>query len=642
MEGSVFLPAPFREATPLHSFTDSTLRGILYNARGGIRAMIDNLKVGKTANFYEIGRRLSGASIADLFRLIRSTTQGPSQNLFKYERERSHGATWSALSFFHEKAPAFLRPPPTQAERVCGFILLVEHRNHIAVFKSGLDIPLTFKSRHFSRIPIERVEAATAQTDAVFEKIKLRNMSPSKLVLRSKTLESSNLSNAVGQAGAKRYAPQSYATRRGSTRYSTTLNSGRIAERSDISGHVEAIEWACSIIDQLIDAQTGSAPFMKSFARPLDLASAGSALRPRIFSVNTAPISEALFDTASHRLVQRVGPNWIELSAAEANALLERLDEPQSVRIVRKEWRIVNEIGDKSGELKLSARRISLRSLEDAQIKNTWVESTSHLVGADPERTSFRIFIDRNDYFVVLFEDSALSYLSGDLFRDDALAAGDEALLRNIIGDARLTLATSEKGAFVPAQTQFDLDSIFGIITTDIARTDTVLVCDDLSDEWADFIGLEQRGNLPVLSFYHAKHGPNSLGASPLHVVASQAMKNLGNLALPSDSMAAKIASWVNNYNAPGVATQISRTVRGGSAAALSTAFQDARLAPAILKRVCIVSSSLSRQEISAALSAIRLGHAPTCHFVQLYWLLLTFFTACTEVGASGWVICRT
>jgi hypothetical protein len=101
--------------------------------------------------------------------------RSPSQNLFRHVRERASGATWSAISFFQDHDPVFLRPPPAgQAERSCGYLLLVEYRNHLADFKLGLELPSSFKTRYLERVPYERVEAATAQENAIFEKMRLR------------------------------------------------------------------------------------------------------------------------------------------------------------------------------------------------------------------------------------------------------------------------------------------------------------------------------------------------------------------------------------------------------------------------------------------------------------------------------------
>ena len=162
--------------------------------------------------------------------------------------------------------------------------MLVEHRSHVAIFKSGLELPSSFRTAHLERVPYEQVEAATAQQDAVFEKLRLRNMSASKLVLRSKTLEGVDLSNSVGPSGASRFAPQSYATRQAGDRFSVTPNTGRISQRADSGGHEEAIRWACQVIDNLRDARGETAAFIRTFARPVDLRSiAGLFQAPVVF-----------------------------------------------------------------------------------------------------------------------------------------------------------------------------------------------------------------------------------------------------------------------------------------------------------------------------------------------------------------------
>jgi hypothetical protein len=613
-------------------FADALASGILIN----------NLRVGTTANFYKLRRRLTGASIAELFRQLRATARSPSQNLFRHERERSNGAVWSAIAFFQEHDPVFLRPPPPQSERSCAYVLIVEHRGHAATFKSRLEVPSTFKSMYLDRVAPDRIEAVTAQADAIFEKIRLRNMSPSALVLRSKTLEAGDLSNSVGPSGASRYAPQSYATRRGGSRFSTTLNTGRISKRADMARYREAIQWACRLIDELNDAHGETAAFLRTFARPVDLRAAGPSLRPRSFTANAAALAEILFEEGSHRLVRADGGQWLEIQRDGAETILEALDQVLPVRTVRGEWRILEPNGrSRAGKLRLNATRIALRSLDRPVLRDVWVETSEHPVGADPERTSLRNFIDQNNHFLVLFEDASLAYLFGALYRDDAFAAGDETLLRYLQADGRLVQATSEKGVFAAGQTEFSDTSVFRVIVDEIARSDTTLVCDDLSDEWADFIGLNDTGNVPVLSFYHAKQGALSLGASPFHVAVSQAIKNLGRLALPEDRMPTKIDSWRDTYANDGVETDILRVIRGGDTPALLQTFQEARLAPAIVRRVCIVTSSLSRQQVADALEAVRNGDAPKAHFVQLYWLLLSFFSACSEVGAVGGVICQ-
>lgn len=100
---------------------------------------------------------------------------------------------------------------------------------------------------------------AVARKDAVFEKIRLRNISISKDVMRSKTFEAADLSNVVGPAGANRYVPEGYTVRSQAGHYSTTPGTSRIGQRSDRVGYVALIDYATVVIDELMDAQEAPA-----------------------------------------------------------------------------------------------------------------------------------------------------------------------------------------------------------------------------------------------------------------------------------------------------------------------------------------------------------------------------------------------
>jgi hypothetical protein len=193
---------------------------------------------------------------------------------------------------------------------------------------------------------------------------------------------------------------------------------------------------------------------------------------------------------------------------------------------------------------------------------------------------------------------------------------------------------------FADGQEVFDELSVFRAIVDHIAQEEDVLLCDDLGDEWADFIGIRTATRPAMASFYHAKHGRRSLGASAFHEAVGQAQKNLGRMALPADVMAAKYALWETNYRG-GAETAIPRIVRGGGRVEIERRIEEARSAPDLVKRVFIVTSSLSRNDVETAFAAAALGEPPPAHFVQLYWLLTSYFSACTEVGAIGYIVCQ-
>jgi hypothetical protein len=81
--------------------------------------------------------------------------------------------------------------------------------------------------------------------------------------------------------------------------------------------------------------------------------------------------------------------------------------------------------------------------------------------------------------------------------------------------------------------------------------------------------------------------------------------------------------------------------IRGGGRLEIDHSIQEVRSAPDLLKRVFIVTSSLSRAQVEVAFTTATAGQPPSAHFVQLYWLLMSYFSACAEIGAIGYVVCQ-
>ncbi|MCF5167535.1 hypothetical protein GIW45_26750 [Pseudomonas congelans] len=296
--------------------------------------------------------------------------------------------------------------------------------------------------------------------------------------------------------------------------------------------------------------------------------------------------------------------------------------------------------GVEVGEITINKTRIALKRLTLPLLADVYVEDTQFALGADDDRVLLKQFIDKEDTFIILFDQPRFAYLDGNLYQDDSLINGGTQFLGYLFGNAELATVTDEKGTFTAAHRTFDLDSTFGAVLSTVAPEDDVMVCDDLGDEWADFIGFRTDPASPRVTFYHAKHGDLTLGASAFHVSVSQAIKNLGNLALPSSAMANKFALWNRPYANGGVTTGINRTCRGTIADSI-TAVEFCRNAPHTFKRVAIVTSSLSKTAVEQAFQHIQAGGTANPYFVQLYWLLSSFFAACTEVGAFGCVICQ-
>jgi hypothetical protein len=617
---------------------------VLFSSEKLFTVMIEHLNVGRVAHFYRRKKRLSNAAIGTLFKTLRSNASTPSRNLFSARRVALSRSKYSAICFSFKRSPAFLDKEAKATERIFGFLLIVEKGDFVAVLKSGLDLPSTFKADYLDKVGSERVERAIARHDAVFEKLRLKNMSTSKFALRAKTVEASDLVNAVATSSASRFAPQGYSVRRSDGTYSATPSTGRISIRADRATYEDAIHWAAEVID-LLAAETGeTSAFIRNFARPTELSAIPTDVRPTYIAIDVPSLASVLFESEG-RTIRLVRPNqnsFLEMAKVEIDPILEDLDRSFPVHLEQMQNDIVHpEDQARIGLLKVGKTRISLQGFTLSSIDGIFVEDAALPVGTDADRKPLARYLDLEDLFTVLFSDLALAYIDGTLYRDEALLGGGANFLSHLQAAPPLAEAISEKGAFVAGQEAFDDTSVFRAVVDHIAHDADVLLCDDLGDEWADFIGISTVTHPEMVSFYHAKHGARSLSAAAFHDSVGQAIKNLGRMTLPSEAMQAKYASWEAPYRGLGAITAIPRIIRGGGRVEIEQKIRKVGSAPDLLKRVFIVTSSLSRAEVETAFTAAAAGEPPSAHFVQLYWLLMSYFSACAEIGAVGYVVCQ-
>jgi hypothetical protein len=602
--------------------------------------VIDWLKYTKSGTFYRRGRRLSKAAISSVFRVIRTAAIRPTKNVFCHIQEKQGEAAWSTICFFHNREPSFLELPANELhERICVFVLLVEYRQHVAVFKSGTDLPAEFRKDYLRPAGNERVEAATARASATFEQVRLRNMSPSKYAMRTKTLEADDLRSVISPSGSSRYVPSNFRTREADVHYNATPGTGRIASRSGRVGYEELVDWATRVIDRLTDKGAVPSAFMRNFARPIDLSAMPPDLLPHSVVVDIAALTEELFgETPSLRLLRKEDQQWVPLGRAETLGLFGLLGEALEIRRVKGEWRILDpRTRRRIGAVRVGKTRIGIRITELAEAKDLFVEPIDAPGGA---REALTRHVDRKNLFTVLFNNVDVVYMDGSLYRDPSLTEGGERLLGYLHSRSELTATSSEKGTFSPTHATFDADSVFGTVVNALSPNTEILVCDDLGDEWADFIGVNATAQPKTVTFYHAKHGAVSLSATAFHVSVAQAIKNLQHLRLTSDSVEAKRTKWDATYNNGGQQTQIHRMARG-TFAQLQSRASEATKSPDTICRVQIVTDSLSKQAVADTLEAAKNGERLPAHFVHLYSLLMGFFSACAEVGAYPAVICQ-
>jgi hypothetical protein len=298
-------------------------------------------------------------------------------------------------------------------------MLVVEHADLVAIHKSALEIPADFKSDWLGRIGAGNVERAVAKAGAKFESMRLRVMSTSRQALRTKTLEADDLENAMPMASASRYVSQRYRVRRGSTRLTATPNTGRIAQSSDRAGYKAAIDWSIEVMAELARDAGDVAPFMANFARPVDLASLPTATNPTNLAIDVAELRDRLLsDPPLIKFFdkERSG-KFRHLTIEETNEILEALDQEFVVEGARAALRILDGPGGAElGGLRWGKSRIGISTFASANADGIYVAPADQGTDGD-QQTALKMYLDRENLFLILFDDVNIAYVNGGLWR---------------------------------------------------------------------------------------------------------------------------------------------------------------------------------------------------------------------------------
>lgn len=193
-------------------------------------------------------------------------------------------------------------------------------------------------------------------------------------------------------------------------------------------------------------------------------------------------------------------------------------------------------------------------------------------------------------------------------------------------------------------------DSLFGIIddlgsgTTlvDYFGHPDILVCDDKGREAADFFLCDTSAEKPRVILIHAKASTQNheCSASALHDVCSQAVKNLGYLAMFSQEQPARIGSngWVGPWRSANIGIVKNRIRRGsGKSAAIWKKIQKTINNPLVEKEAWLfLGQILSRKGFEEKLGK----KTPPTEALQAAYLLNATMTEVANFGGRLRIIC--
>jgi len=158
-------------------------------------------------------------------------------------------------------------------------------------------------------------------------------------------------------------------------------------------------------------------------------------------------------------------------------------------------------------------------------------------------------------------------------------------------------------------------------------RKQSILVCDDLGNEWADYIEFNKSGK--SISLLHCKHGKESTSAAQLHEVVAQALKNIGRVSPTSSEIENKVSTWSKKYGK----TKISRIRSNHTEKQIQEITSELIESPDCVKEIALVVPFLKKSELDDGFGKVSRSEEVKPHLPQLIWLLSSFVSTCKDAG---------
>lgn len=592
--------------------------------------LLTDLLINGNGYFYRRVEKIPKHAIEQVFRDVAADKES-NQYLVRQVRNvhlvGSKSILYSLCIIRYIDKPSFLREPiPNWHETKYSFLLIIEVDDHVAVYKRN--VSNMGELDHYIE-PLDYMVISRLYVDAGtnFEKLYMSQLSTSEHSIRNQSMEANSLAGMVSRLGATKKVIHNLRVSNGRDRQSISCNTSRInnmSEKNDLNMFFSWVVETCALIDAFQPKST----YLDNFSTPVSYVAHKDSLQPSTVLVKLDKLKD---DRERQRIgrIYRVDSSGDEQGGVLLDELLRTVEGSFEVVPDGQRYKVQNPTYDDM-EVRMNEKSIKIRS---AKLK-------SIMLDFEGEKIDLLAYLNMRNDFIVNFYNVEFVYTMNKLWKDHRLLADLEGFMSVFVDHAELAHVKSEKGSFKKGQTSFDNDSLFGFITGTLSASAEVLICDDLNDEWADFIAIESDG----LAFLHAKYVDSpGLSASNLHDVIGQAQKNLGYLQPDDSILTGKMTKWGRTYNNANQKTSISRLVippKGGQS--LQDAYTKCLGQPNTKKRVRLVITSISKSTLSDALAKLKAGtpFARKAETIQILWFVSSLIAACQDRGDDLYIHC--
>lgn len=591
--------------------------------------MIDRLILNDAAYFYRTTGKLTSTLINSTFQLVSRNKTGRlvTKVINEIKNYNDKVINYSLCIFKTKGKPSFLDSAGFEEEQRYAYVLLIQYADMLIVSKknvSGIEKSL---SKYINEIDYVTISRLFLNDRAFFEKFSMSNMDISDNAVRRRNIEAINLKSSFSPIYASKYILNSIRIKdQDSNRITLALNTSKINRLGKKGSFNDYLRWVIEVVDKIKNFQPHES-YLDNFSTPLKVQETLSRLIPSSVLFHFGELVDQLDRGDIERIEYRTDEQ--KKRSIDFQKIINSFNTFCEINVSnidgaeRGIYRVTSSI-DKSLQLKKLKNSIKISS---SKLKNIYiVYSASEIRLID--------YINHTQNFIVTFSEFDIVYTNKKLFKDSKLLANLESFIDVFEEYSSLEGILSEKGSIASHMTRFESNTLFDFVDSVLAVNADYLFCDDLGNEFADFISIDNQKNV---SFYHAKHASSQFSASDFQVVIGQALKNIGNMTPSTAQLEQKRTRWSSHYTGSGI--EMMR--KGDSVENGITSFTKTLNHPNTTSHIYIVVNYISKKRVLSELNELQQGGNTSAQTIQLFWLLSSFISTCRELGFQAHITCK-
>ena len=580
----------------------------------------ENIILTKNALFYKKNQDMEANSIIKELIEIATSNKNEKDFLLNEINESSILENLEykySIRIFQVNKPVYFIKEKELFDQIFAYILIIEIGDYIIVFSRNSFSILKELKEKFQLI--KNIDfAKTLRKETEYQKLTLRNMTISEQDIRSRSFEAKDLNGVLSLHSAGRSIP-SYIKVKDAGRKMSLSSTGRLVEDSERINIDDLALWASFQIN-LLESNNEKDSFLDNFAKHVDFKEVVDKYDPTAILLEYHAIHDQIEVTETPIFKKLRNGQYSKICDKRRSIIFQELEKIHEITSIDSNRDGI--LG--AGKLRKNQNRYSIRSL---QLKKYYIDENG-------KKITLQNFINKNHLISVTFTDPSYMYFMGNIYQNTSSISEIKNILDALDTSPKMDNVTSEKGTILPSSKNFSKHSLFYAIEKHHSK-DHYIFCDDLGDEWADHITINNKIN--CISFIHSKYKENSsTSASNLHDITGQAIKNLGNMYFSKEKFLEKKLHLNGYYSKSNI-----HKVRKGNLDNLDTDLENL-LKQYSLHRKCIIACPfLSRQDMEKEFNELAAGNKVRGHIIQLLWILSSFIHAAKESGIIPIIYCK-